>query len=61
MLGKLFLAIGLVLALEGALYALFPTLLRAMLKQLDQLSDSQLRFGGLVALTLGLLLVWLIS
>ena len=61
MLEKLFLAIGLVLALEGALYALFPTLLRTMLKQLEQVTDSQLRVGGLMALTLGLLLVWLIS
>jgi len=60
-LEKLFLAIGLVLALEGALYALFPTLLRTMLKQLEQVTDSQLRVGGLMALTLGLLLVWLIS
>ena len=58
---KLFLALGLVLALEGALYALFPTLLRAMLKQLNQVTDSQLRFGGVMALSLGLLLVWLIS
>lgn len=61
MLEKLFLAIGLVLALEGALYALFPTLLRTMLRQLEQVTDSQLRVGGLMALTLGLLLVWLIS
>jgi uncharacterized protein YjeT (DUF2065 family) len=60
-LEKLFLAIGLVLALEGALYALFPTLLRTMLRQLEQVTDSQLRVGGLMALTLGLLLVWLIS
>ena len=61
MLEKLFLAIGLVLALEGALYALFPTLLRTMLRQLEQVTDSHLRVGGLLALTLGLLLVWLIS
>ena len=61
MLEKLFLAIGLVLALEGALYALFPTLLRTMLRQLEQVTDSQLRVGGLMALTMGLLLVWLIS
>ena len=56
---KLFLAIGLVLALEGALYALFPPFLRAMLKQLETVSDSQLRIGGLIALALGLIIVWL--
>jgi len=61
MLAKLCLALGLVLAFEGALYALFPTLLRFMMKQIETVSDSQLRIGGLAALSLGVLLVWLIS
>jgi len=61
MLAKLCLALGLVLAFEGALYALFPTLLRSMMKQTETVSDSQLRIGGLAALSLGVLLVWLIS
>jgi len=58
---KLILAIGLVLALEGALYALFPSFLRAMLNQLETVSDSQLRIGGLIALALGVIIVWLIG
>ncbi len=61
MLAKLCLAIGLVLAFEGALYALFPTFLRSMLKQMETVSDSQLRIGGLIALFSGVFLVWLIS
>lgn len=61
MLAKLCLALGLALAFEGALYALFPTLLRSMMKQIETVSDSQLRIGGLAALSLGVLLVWLIS
>ena len=61
MLAKLCLALALVLAFEGALYALFPTLLRSMMKQIETVSDSQLRIGGLAALSLGVLLVWLIS
>lgn len=61
MLAKLCLALGLVLAFEWALYALFPTLLRSMMKQIETVSDSQLRIGGLAALSLGVLLVWLIS
>ena len=40
MLEKLFLAMGLVLAFEGALYALFPTFLRSMLRQIDKVSDA---------------------
>jgi len=47
--------------LEGALYALFPSYLRAMLKQLETVSDSQLRIGGLIALALGVIIVWLIG
>lgn len=61
MFEKLFLAIGLVLAFEGALYALFPTFLRSMVKHIDMVSDSSLRFGGVVALAVGVLLVWMIG
>ena len=60
MLEKLFLAIGLVLAFEGALYALFPSFLRRMMQQLETISDAQLRFGGLLALVAGVGLVWII-
>lgn len=61
MLEKLFLAVGLVLAFEGALYALFPTFLRSMVKQIDMVSVSSLRFGGLIALAVGVGLVWMIG
>ena len=61
MLEKLFLAIGLVLAFEGALYALFPSFLRSMVKQIDMVSDAGLRNGGLVALTIGVGLVWMLG
>ncbi len=61
MLEKLVLALGLVLAFEGALYALFPTFLRAMLAQMEKVSDTELRVGGLVALACGVALVWLLG
>ena len=61
MLEKLFLAIGLVLALEGAVYALFPTFLRAMLRRVELVSDSELRIGGLIALAIGVVLVWMLG
>jgi uncharacterized protein YjeT (DUF2065 family) len=51
----------LVLAFEGALYALFPSFLRSMVKQIDAVSDSALRNGGLVALGIGVGLVWLLG
>lgn len=61
MLEKLFLAIGLVLAFEGALYALFPSFLRSMVKQIDAVSDATLRNGGMVALSIGVGLVWMLG
>lgn len=61
MLEKLFLAIGLVLAFEGALYALFPTFFRAMLRRVDSVSDMELRLGGLIALAGGVALVWMLG
>ncbi|MDA8653903.1 DUF2065 domain-containing protein [Alphaproteobacteria bacterium] len=48
-----------VLALEGAAYALFPSLLKNMLAAVKQMSDNDLRFGGLAALLIGIILVWL--
>ncbi|MEL0071567.1 MAG: DUF2065 domain-containing protein, partial [Rhodobiaceae bacterium] len=53
MLTKLLLGIGLVLVIEGSLYALFPSFLRRMMQQLETISDAQLRFGGLLALVAG--------
>lgn len=61
MVEKLLLAIGLVLALEGALYALFPSFLRSMVKQIDSISDAALRTGGLLALSVGVVLVWMLG
>ena len=55
------LALGLVLAFEGVIYALFPTFLRRIVRQVDMINDSQLRLSGLVALVAGVVLVWLVN
>jgi uncharacterized protein YjeT (DUF2065 family) len=49
------------LAFEGALYALFPTFFRAMLRRVDSVSDMELRLGGLIALAGGVALVWMLG
>ncbi len=54
------LAVGLVLALEGALYALFPDGMRRALAMAVSLPPDQLRIAGLVAALLGVGIVWLI-
>lgn len=53
-----FLALGLVLIIEGLAYALAPSLLERMLEALRMLSEDQRRIMGLGALAFGLLMVW---
>lgn len=53
-------AIGLVLAIEGTLYAVMPGGLKAMMRQALDMPDQALRVGGVVALAAGVLIVWLV-
>jgi len=53
-------ALALAVALEGAVYALFPARMKAMILQLLRLPDATLRMAGLAACTLGVLGVWII-
>jgi uncharacterized protein len=55
-----FTAVGLVLVIEGLLYALVPGQLRRMLAAMEQFSDDQLRLGGLAAVAVGVLVVFLV-
>lgn len=56
-----FRALGLAIVLEGLCWTLFPGGMRRALLSLLPLPESSLRGVGLVALALGLLLVWLAS
>ena len=60
MLTDLLTALGLVLVIEGCLYALVPSHLRKMFQAMGALSDDQLRLGGLAAMVLGVVVVWLV-
>lgn len=53
-------ALGLVLVIEGILYAAFPGGMKAMFAQALGLPDSRLRSMGLAAACLGVALVWLL-
>ena len=55
---ELIIAFGLFLFIEGALYALFPSKMKNMLKKIDTIKDSQLRSGGLIFAIIGFLIVW---
>ncbi len=53
-------ALGLVLVIEGLLYALMAAPMRTLMRTaLDQMTDSQLRVGGLAAMGVGVFVVWL--
>ena len=51
-------AIGLVLVIEGLLYAAFPQAAKRMATQALAAPDGSLRTAGVVAAILGVLLVW---
>lgn len=59
MTGHLLFALGAVLAVEGLVMALLPGRLDALLAALAGLSVEQRRILGLVALTAGVVLIWL--
>ena len=55
---ELIIAFGLFLFIEGLLYALFPAKMKNMLIKLNQISDSQLRTGGLIFVIIGFVIIW---
>lgn len=57
----IFLAIGLVLVLEGLVYALAPSLVEELLAALKTLTLEHRRLVGLGALALGAVFLWIAS
>ncbi len=55
---ELIIAIGLLLFIEGGLYALFPSKMKNMLKIVEKLTINQLRTGGVFFALIGFLIVW---
>ena len=60
MLEKVLTALGLVLVIEGLLYALVPAQLRGMMASVQKLSDDQLRIAGVAAMATGVVAVSLV-
>jgi len=55
---ELIIAIGLLLFIEGMLYALFPSKMKNMLKTIEKMEVNQLRTGGLIFALIGFAIVW---
>ncbi len=54
-------AIGLVLVLEGMIYAIFPEAMQRMMAQLMTMPPASLRSAGLVFAVTGCLIVWAVK
>ena len=55
---ELIIAIGLLLFIEGILYALFPAKMKNMLKIIEKLPVNQLRTSGLIFMIIGFVIIY---
>ena len=55
---ELVIAFGLLLFIEGILYALFPSKMKNMLKTIEKLPASQLRISGFLFALIGFVIIW---
>ncbi|MEZ5841133.1 MAG: DUF2065 domain-containing protein [Hyphomicrobiales bacterium] len=53
-------AVGLVFVIEGLLYAVMPGRLKRMIAAMLDTPDNTLRYAGLMAAALGVVIVWLV-
>jgi uncharacterized protein YjeT (DUF2065 family) len=51
-------ALGLVLVIEGLMYAIAPGGLKHMMSMAQSMTDDQMRTGGMIAIALGVGIVW---
>ena len=58
---ELFYALGLVLVIEGILYAAFPDKMREMMEFFLTLPEYELRIGALVVASVGCIFVFLLK
>ena len=55
---ELIIAIGLLLFIEGLLYALFPLKMKNILKIIEKFPVHQLRISGLLFALIGFAIIW---
>ena len=58
---ELLIALGLLLVIEGMLYAVFPNSMKNMLNLMKDMPATKLRSGGLIFAVIGFILVWYIK
>ena len=58
---ELIVAFGLLLFIEGILFTLFPIKMKNILLKLNDVTNSQLRTGGLIFAVIGFIIIWYIK
>jgi uncharacterized protein YjeT (DUF2065 family) len=53
-------AIGLVFAIEGILFAAFPALVKRAIAHVLETPDTTLRLIGIISAVIGVVLIWLV-
>ena len=51
-------ALGLLLIIEGLLYALFPNRMKNMIRSMLDMNNDTLKWGGLASAIVGFLMLW---
>ena len=51
-------ALGLLLIIEGLLYALFPNRMKNMIRSMLEINNDTLKWGGLASAIVGFLMLW---
>ena len=51
-------SLGLLLIIEGLLYALFPNRMKNMIRSMLEMNNDSLKWGGLASAIVGFLMLW---
>ena len=51
-------SIGLLLIIEGLLYAVFPNRMKTLINRMIEMSNETLKWGGIASALLGLMIMW---
>ena len=51
-------SLGLLLIIEGLLYALFPNRMKNMIRSMLEMKNDTLKWGGLASAIVGFLMLW---
>ena len=54
-------SLGMLLIIEGLLYALFPSRMKAMITNMLNMENDKLKWGGLMSAILGFIMLWSVS